>query len=213
MLKWLKTILGEQYTPEIDAKVTEEISKGYTTKAEASTVQSELIAVKASLKERDSQLEALKKSGADAAALREQIAQLQAANAQKDEAHAAELKTLKIANAVDLALTTARAKNTVAVRALLADFIAKADIAENGMVRGLDDEVKKLVEGKNTAFLFDQAPEKKFKGAKAAERSGSASDPTEMTLEKLQAMPPVERHAFSVSHPDEYKQLYNGGNE
>ena len=79
-------------------------------------------------------------------------------------------------------------------------------------VKGLDSEIKKLVDGKDTAFLFDKAPEKKFKGAKAAEKGDPTGDPTEMTLEKFRAMSPIDRYNFSVNHPDEYKSLY-GGNE
>ena len=199
-------------TEEQATKVMEGLNGSFVTKTRFNEVNTELTKAKATITERDGQLEALKKSGADATALQDQITKLQADNAQKDKDHAAELKALKIANAVDLALTNAKAKNTVAVRALMADFISKADIAEDGTVKGLDDEVKKLVEGKDTAFLFDKAPEKKFKGDKAAEKSDPTGDPTEMTLEKLRAMSPMERYNFSVNHPDEYKNLY-GGNE
>ena len=121
------------------------------------------------------------------------------------------MKALKISNAVELALTGAKAKNTVAVKALLADVIAKAELAEDGTVKGLDDEVKKLVEGKDTAFLFDKATEKKFKGAKSAEKGDGGGDGS-MTLEKFRGLSPAERYDFSVNHPDEYKNLY-GGNE
>ena len=34
-----------------------------------------------------------------------------------------------------------------------------------------------------------------------------------MTLEKFRKLSPSERHDFSVKHPEEYKELYNGGNE
>lgn len=199
-------------TEEQATKVMEGLNGAFVPKNRFNEVNTELTKAKATITERDAQLEALKKSGADATALQDQITQLQADNAKKDKDHAAELKALKIANAVDMALTNAKAKNTVAVRALMADFIAKADLAEDGTVKGLEDEVKKLVEGKDTAFLFDKAPEKKFKGAKAAEKGDPAGDAGEMTLEKFRALSPTERLNFSVNHPDEYKQLY-GGNE
>ena len=199
-------------TEEQANKVMEGLNGSFVTKTRFNEVNEELKTAKATITERDGQLETLKKSGADAATLQAQITQLQADNAQKDKDHAAELKALKISNAVDLALTNAKAKNNTAVKALLADFIGKAEITDDGTVKGLDDEVKKLVEGKDTAFLFDKAPEKKFKGAKAAEKGDPSGDPTEMTLEKFRALPPAERYDFSVNHPDEYKNLY-GGNE
>lgn len=198
-------------TEEQATKVMEGLNGSFVTKARFNEVNTELTKAKATITERDGQLEALKKSGADAAALQEQITQLQTANAEQKKQHEAEMKAQRIESAVEMALTTAKAKNTVAVRALMADFISKAEITEDGTVKGLDDEVKKLVEGKDTAFLFDKAPEKKFKGAKAAEK-GDPAGGGEMTLEKFRALSPTERHDFFVNHPDEYKQLY-GGNE
>ena len=198
-------------TEEQANKDMEGLNGSFVTKARFNEVNTELTKAKTTITERDGQLEALKKSGADATALQEQITQLQADNKKKDADHAAELKALKISNAVELALTGAKAKNTVAVKALLADVIAKAELAEDGTVKGLDDEVKKLVEGKDTAFLFDKATEKKFKGAKSAEKGDGGGDGS-MTLEKFRGLSPAERYDFSVNHPDEYKNLY-GGNE
>ena len=198
-------------TEEQANKVMEGLNGSFVTKARFNEVNTELTKAKTTITERDGQLEALKKSGADATALQEQITQLQADNKKKDADHAAELKALKISNAVELALTGAKAKNTVAVKALLADVIAKAELAEDGTVKGLDDEVKKLVEGKDTAFLFDKATEKKFKGAKSAEKGDGGGDGS-MTLENFRGLSPAERYDFSVNHPDEYKNLY-GGNE
>ncbi len=197
-------------TEEQATKVMEGLNGSFVTKARFNEVNTELTKAKATIQERDSQLETLKKSGADATALQEQITQLQQENTQKDKDHAAELKALKISNAVDLALTNAKAKNNTAVKALLADFIAKAEITDDGTVKGLEDAVKKLVAGKDTTFLFEKAPEKKFKGAKPGEKGDPAGDPTDMTLEKFRAMAPTQRHEYSINHPDEYKNLYGG---
>lgn len=197
-------------TEEQAAKVMEGLNGSFVTKARFNEVNTELTTAKNTIKERDTQLETLKKASGDTKALQDQITQLQADNKKKDTDHAAELKNLKISNAVELALTGAKAKNNTAVKALLVDFIGKAELAEDGTVKGLDDEVKKLVEGKDTAFLFDKTGTK-FKGAKSAEK-GDKGDEGAMTLEKLKAMTPVDRYNFSVNHPDEYKELY-GGNE
>ena len=198
-------------TEEQATKVMEGLNGSFVTKARFNEVNTELTAAKNTIKERDTQLETLKKASGDTKALQDQITQLQADNKKKDTDHAAELKNLKISNAVELALTGAKTKNNTAVKALLADFIGKAELAEDGTVKGLDDEVKKLVEGKDTAFLFDtKAPDKKFKGAKPGEKGDGAEGG--MTLEKLKAMNPLDRYNYSVNHPDEYKELY-GGNE
>lgn len=195
-------------TEEQADKVMDSLNGDFVTKSRFNEVNTELKAARTALSERDKQLEELKK--VDAAALQAQITQLQADNKQKDADYAAQLKALKISNAVELALTGAKAKNNTAVKALLVDFIGKAELAEDGTVKGLDDEVKKLVEGKDTAFLFEKSTGTKFKGAKSAEKGDGAEGG--MTLEKLKAMNPLDRYNYSVNHPDEYKELY-GGNE
>ena len=176
-------------TEEQATKVMEGLNGSFVTKARFNEVNTELTAAKNTIKERDTQLETLKKASGDTKALQDQITQLQADNKKKDDDHAAELKKLKISNAVELALSSARAKNNIAVKALLADFIGKAELAEDGTVKGLDAEVKKLVEGKETAFLFDtKAPDKKFKGAKPGEKSDTppaGDDPSKMTYDEL----------------------------
>lgn len=197
-------------TEEQAAKVMEGLNGSFVTKARFNEVNTELTNAKNTIKERDTQLETLKKSTGDTKALQGQITQLQTDNANQKKAHEAELKALKIGNAVDMALTGAKAKNNTAVKALMADFLAKAELADDGTVKGLSDEVKKLVEGKDTAFLFEKSTGTKFKGAKSAEKGDGAEGG--MTLEKLKAMNPLDRYNYSVNHPDEYKELY-GGNE
>lgn len=197
-------------TEEQANKVMEGLNGSFVTKSRFNEVNTELTNAKNTIKERDTQLETLKKSTGDTKALQDQITQLQTDNANQKKAHEAELKALKIGNAVDMALTGAKAKNNTAVKALMADFLAKAELADDGTVKGLDDEVKKLVEGKDTAFLFEKSTGTKFKGAKSAEKGDGAEGG--MTLEKLKAMNPLDRYNYSVNHPDEYKELY-GGNE
>lgn len=197
-------------TEEQATKVMEGLNGSFVTKARFNEVNTELTNAKNTIKERDTQLETLKKSTGDTKALQDQITQLQTDNANQKKAHEAELKALKISNAVDMALTGAKAKNNTAVKALMADFLAKAELADDGTVKGLGDEIKKLVEGKDTAFLFEKSTGTKFKGAKSAEKGDGAEGG--MTLEKLKAMTPIDRYNYSVNHPDEYKELY-GGNE
>ena len=71
--------------------------------------------VKESLKERDKQIYDLKNS-TDIEGLKKQIEDLQTANTEKDEEHAAAIKALKIETALDAALTAAKAKNIKAVK-------------------------------------------------------------------------------------------------
>lgn len=172
-------------TEEQATKVMEGLNGSFVTKARFNEVNTELTTAKNTIKERDTQLETLKKASGDTKALQDQITQLQADNKKKDTDHAAELKNLKISNAVELALTGAKAKNNTAVKALLVDFIGKAELAEDGTVKGLDDEIGKLTKGEDTAFLFDTSGKAKFKGAKAAEKSDPHNQPTGDDLSKM----------------------------
>lgn len=172
-------------TEEQAAKVMEGLNGSFVTKARFNEVNTELTTAKNTIKERDTQLETLKKASGDTKALQDQITQLQADNKKKDTDHAAELKNLKISNAVELALTGAKAKNNTAVKALLAAFLEKAELADDGTVKGLDDEIGKLTKGEDTAFLFDTSGKAKFKGAKAAEKSDPHNQPTGDDLSKM----------------------------
>lgn len=172
-------------TEEQATKVMEGLNGSFVTKARFNEVNTELTAAKNTIKERDTQLETLKKASGDTKALQDQITQLQADNKKKDADHAAELKNLKISNAVELALTGAKAKNNTAVKALLAAFLEKAELADDGTVKGLDDEIGKLTKGEDTAFLFDTSGKAKFKGAKAAEKSDPHNQPTGDDLSKM----------------------------
>ena len=60
MLDWLKEILGESWTEEIDKKVSDEIGKGFVSRSDFNTKNEELKTAKSTLKERDGQLEQLK---------------------------------------------------------------------------------------------------------------------------------------------------------
>lgn len=96
-------------TEEQANKVMEGLNGSFVTKSRFNEVNTELTNAKNTIKERDTQLETLKKSTGDTKALQDQITQLQTDNANQKKAHEAELKALKIGNAVDMALTGAKA--------------------------------------------------------------------------------------------------------
>lgn len=179
MLEWLKTILGDAYSEEIDGKISEEIGKGFVARTDFNTVNSELKNAKASIKERDGQLEELKKSGGDAATLQAEITRLQGENSAKDKAHAKELNELKLSHAVEHALTAAGARNTTAAKALLGEFLSKAELGEDGTVKGLSEAIKGLTEDTSTSFLFESTSPKPptLSGAQPAGSVTTPPDP------------------------------------
>lgn len=188
MLDWLKTILGDAYTEEIEKKISEEVGKNFVSRADFNTQGTEKKALSDTVKERDRQLEELKASTGDIGALKEQIAALQAENANAAKAHEAEIKRLRIDTAVDLALSAAGAKNVKAVKALL--DLEKAELDEDGAVKGLADQIKKLTEAPDSGFLFETGEDRKdILGFKPFERSDAAPRdgkmPGEMSYDEL----------------------------
>lgn len=198
MLDWLKTILGDAYTEDTDRQVAEEIGKRFVSKADFNSTKAELTAAKGQIADRDKQLEDLKKSSGDAEALKKRIEDLQAENAQKDKDHAAEIAAIKLESAVEAALTSAKAKNNVAVKALLTEFLKDAKVGEDGAVKGLDGELKKLAEAEDTAFLFEQTTDTKFKGAKPAE-GGEKKPADQVDFSKMSYEDMVK---YMEDHPD-----------
>lgn len=156
----------------------------------------EVESLKGQISDRDKQLETLKNSTGDVEAMKQQIATLQADNKAKDDAHAAEIKQLKIDAAIDSALATAKAKNNTAVKALLKD-LDKAELADDGTIKGLAEQIEALQ--KSDAYLFDTTTKKKtqVKGAKPGESGNDDDheiDTSKMTYSELAA--------YMAEHPD-----------
>lgn len=189
MLDWLKTILGDAWTEEIDKKVSEEIGKNFVARADFNTLNTEKKSLADTVKARDQQLEELKKSSGDTAELKKQIEALQTENKTAAETHAKELNRLRVDTAVELALSAAKAKNVKAAKALLE--LDKAELAEDGTVKGLDEQIKKLAESPETGFMFEASkkPQQQLTGFVPGESgdtppSGS-KDPKDMTYDEL----------------------------
>lgn len=122
--------------------------------SELATLKAENTALAAQVKERDTQIDGLKKSAGDNAELQKQIETLQADNRAKDEAHEKELAQLKIDAAVEKALSESGAKNVKAARALL--DLSDAKLSDDGTVKGLAEQIQKLQAGEDSRFLFKE---------------------------------------------------------
>lgn len=157
----------------------------------------EIESLKAQISDRDTQLETLKNSTDDVETMKQQIATLQADNKAKDEAHAAEIKQLKINAAIDSALTGAKAKNNTAVKALLKD-LDKAELSEDGAIKGLTEQIEAL--RKSDAYLFDTTTQKQtqVRGAKPGESGNEDGDHSVDTSKMTYS----ELAAYMAEHPD-----------
>ena len=194
--EFVKLGISEDLAAKAEAASQEEL-KGYIPKARFDEVNNEKKKLELDVRDRDGQLETLKNSTGDVEAMKQQIATLQADNKAKDEAHAAEIKQLKIDAAVDAALTGARAKNTTAVKARLKD-LDKAEIGEDGTIKGLAEQIEALQ--KSDEYLFEAKETKKtqVKGAKPGESGNEDGDhgvdTSKMTYSELAA--------YMAEHPD-----------
>ena len=194
-LEWLKTILGDKYTPEIDTAVSQEIGKGFVSRTDFNATSGKLKEAEAqvtqlteSVKTHDSQLEELKKSAGASEELQKQIETLTQQNKDQKAAYDKELATVK--------LMAAGAKNVTAVRAVLADFLKDAKIVD-GKVTSKDStgtvtlaaKVEALKKDASTDFLFGAAP--KYNGWKPGEggdgggKPAGGKKPSEMSYSEL----------------------------
>lgn len=153
MLEWLKEIIGDSYTEEMDQKAREKIGELFVARNDHNAKLDELKTAKEQLTERDNQLNDLKNSVDDNEALKQQIEDLQEGNRLKDEQHAKEINDLKIDSAIGAAIQAAHGKNAKAIKALL--DMEKITVAEDGTVQGIDDQIKALGVAEDSKFLFD----------------------------------------------------------
>jgi len=172
MLDWLKTILQDTYTDDIDKKISEEIGRNFVAPADFNNLNTEKKSLADTVSDRDKQLETLRASNGDIAALKEQISVLQEENKKAAQLHESEIKSLKVDAAVERALSEAKAKNIKAAKALLE--LNTAELAEDGTIKGLDEQIRKLAQAPESSFLFDTNQKKQgFKGLTPGE-SGEA---------------------------------------
>lgn len=155
--------------------------------SELTALKAENTSLSSQVKERDTQIDGLKKSAGDNEEMKKQIEQLQADNKAKDEAHAKELAQLKLDNAIDAALTAAGAKNGKAVKALI--DVSKVKLGEDGKLTGWDDQIKAVQ--KSDAYLFSEKQQTHLRGfqpgASGDIKPGTNVDMSKMTYEELTA--------------------------
>lgn len=200
----LKLGLDEETAKKVETASAEEL-KGFIPKARFDEVNTEKNTLQASLKDRDVQLETLKKSTGDVASFKKQLEDLQADNKAKDEAHAAEIKKLKIDSAVNALLSKAKSKNHTATKSLMNDFLKTAELTEDGSVKGLDEQIKALAENKDTKFLFEVEET-------TNEGTGHSSDGSNLSA---QSQNPFAKETFNMTEqgkllrekPEKAKQL------
>ena len=161
MLDWLKDILGESYSEEIDKKISAEIGKAFVSKADFNAKNEEKKAIAEQLENANKQIEEFKGMDIDGIKKAADDWKLKAEQAQKDAE--AKITAMQFDHALDGALSGAKAKNTKAVKALLDMEGLKLN---NGEIVGLNEQLEKVKEENGYLFEDDAAEQKpKFAGA------------------------------------------------
>lgn len=153
---------------QIDKVMAENGNDINALKAKITEMEEKLTGYQEQISERDKQLDSLKKAAGDSENLKEQISKLQESNKEQAKAYAAKIQQMSKDNALNLALTNAKAKNVKAVRALL--DLDKVQLDGENLI-GLEEQLTKLRE--SDAYMFDGEVKPVISGTKAAEGSGT----------------------------------------
>lgn len=210
-LQWMKDILGDAYTDEMDAKVSAALGERFVARADfnektgkVKELETQVTQLNEGIKTRDKQLEDLKKSAGDNEELTKQIETLTKQNKDAKANYDKELAKVKLMAAVDAELTAAGSKNNTAVRAVLAEFLEGAKIVDGkvtatvgGETITLANKVEALKKDAATDFMFGDAP--KYSGWKPGE-NGDGGKPG--STKKLSEMSYSELTEYMAKNPD-----------
>lgn len=141
---------------------TEEL-KEYVLKTKFDEVNSAKKQLETDVKDRDKQIEEIKKNAGDNEELKKQIETLQNENKTSKEKYEAELKDLQISNAIKLAISD-KAQDSDLVASLFDK--TKLILSEDGKITGLDEQLKALKEGKPFLFKEEKSTESTNQGFK-----------------------------------------------
>lgn len=117
MLEWLKEILGESYTEEIDKRVSAEIGKGFVAKADFDTKNTELKTVRGQLSEANKAIEEFKNLDIDG--VRKAAAEWKEKAEQAERDAAQRIADMEFDGVLKDAINAAKGRNAKAITALL----------------------------------------------------------------------------------------------
>ena len=133
------------------AEASKKELESYVPKADYETANQTKVQLEKDIKDRDKQLEDLKKNSGDNAELKKQIETLQAENKAVMEKNEAEMKELKLSTAIKLAIAES-AQDADLVTGLFDK--SKLILSDDGKVTGLEEQLKSIKESK--PFLFKE---------------------------------------------------------
>ena len=155
-MDWLKELLKkagieEGKLDDVIADIGKELPKYFIPKDKYNEIAEAKKKLEADIQERDKQLEQLKAAAGTNEELKKQIETLQAENKKASEEWQAKMAQMQLDFAIERALTTAKAKNIKAVKALLDMSKVKLD---GEKLLGLDDQLKAIQQ--SDPYLFGE---------------------------------------------------------
>lgn len=185
---FVKLGIDEETAKKCEAASQEEV-KGFIPKARFDEVNNAKNTAEALVKTRDEQIETLKNSTGDVDAMKKQIEDLQKANKDAADAHAAEIKKLQREAVDNELLTAANAKNNKAVLALL-DAIEEA-VDLDGYKTKRSEQLEAIKKSDSYLFEARESKKAKVKGAEPGESGNEDGDKgvdtSKMTYSELAA--------------------------
>ncbi|URN83979.1 phage scaffolding protein [Acetobacterium wieringae] len=201
-MEWLKKLLeaakindGVLDIDGLMAQISAEFPKQAVPKETFNAVSNDLKQAKKDIATRDTQLQELKDSAGDIETLKTTIETMAQENTKAEAKYQEEIKQIKLNNAIEKALSGAKAKNLRAVKALL--DMEKVEL-DGDNLKGLDDQITALTTGEDSKFLFDAAedPKPNFRGINPAEGGDGTpknlGNPANPSYEELCAILPKE---------------------
>lgn len=172
MIEWLKEILGDSYTEEIDKKVSENIGKNFVSKGDFNTLNETKKTLDTQLKDANKQIEEFKNLDVDGIKKAADEWKEKAEKAQKDSE--AQIAAMKFDHALEGKLSGLKAKDT----GILMGLLKKDDLklTEDGSILGLDDQIKKIKEEKDFLFEPDEVTPQIVKGGGNSGTGGAGDD-------------------------------------
>lgn len=148
--------LTEEQAEKAAEKSAEEL-KGYVSSERFQEINEAKKKAEQDVKDRDNQIEEIKKSAGDNEELRKQIEQLQRTSKEAEQKYQEELNDTKLTNAIKMAIV-GKTHDEDLVAGLFDK--SKLVLSDDGKVVGIDEQLKSIKESKSFLFKEEQKPDK-----------------------------------------------------